>query len=481
MLVNYDVKRVLDNGEYFVIDEFPQKNIRYDFVKNIIFEGIQQIQGLQYRETIEEVGLSKLHKHFSVDNLWHLEKFVENKVREEVLKMTYEVGKDILGLDEEFFIDHNINIRINYPFAVARQAKLTYEDYVHKTSSYSQGYSSELSSKSIKDESSSNTSNLNVLGRVKNALKAISYNSQETNQDRTRKYLGTSQQVKIEGKAKYFKNLPYTASAKFAHGPHLDTWFGHSYDGINLWWAIDGVSEDNGIILYPEMFEQHLEHLKEPPYVSPGTSLPKPCKIAPKAGSMLIFNPEVLHGTQLNVSELTRIVISTRLNPAKPLFDPNIVNYHMKFWYSSKDLATNSFGNVLEFSKEDNLGNSRIKNIDDSPPNQPTVITIDDQKLGEIPIEICNSEGLILGQKILVKFKNEDVVIINNTRGIFAFRSACPHVGINLVDGFYDEKDIYCPGHGVAFDIKDGSSKCDLLKLQVYEAYEKDSKIFLKK
>lgn len=478
---NYIVNDLIKQGKDFIIEDFNNKELTYNFVKNIILKGIEEIEGIETRKTIEKVGLSKLHEHFHVDNLWHLEKIVENGVRQEVLKMTYEVGKDSLSLEGEFFIDNNINIRINYPFTFARLAKLKYEDYIQNRQLNSQTDIQKQFNKSVQLKIAVKDFTSNLLGRGKSFVTRTFKSSQKQHDQSAKSGLNKITELKIEGKAKYFKNLPYAASAKFAHGPHLDTWFGHSYDGINLWWAIDGVTEDNGIILYPELFEKHLEHLEEPPYIIPGITLPKPYKIAPKAGSILIFNPEVLHGTQLNVSDFTRIVISTRLNPNKPLFDPNIINYHMKFWYSSKDFAMGNFDNVLKFTREENLGKLRIKNVDQSTSNHPIIVELEGKELNEIPVEVCTSAHLPLGQKILIKFRNESVVMIRNIHGISALRATCPHVGINLIDGFHDEKNIYCPGHGLAFNISDGSSQCDLLKLKVYNVYEKDDKIFISK
>ena len=39
-------------------------------------------------------------------------------------------------------------------------------------------------------------------------------------------------------KIEYFKNLPVPC---YGHSPHRDTWFGHTYGALNLWWSISGV------------------------------------------------------------------------------------------------------------------------------------------------------------------------------------------------------------------------------------------------
>ena len=55
----------------------------------------------------------------------------------------------------------------------------------------------------------------------------------------------------------------------------------------------------------------------------------------------------------------------------------------------------------------------------------------------------------------------------------------CPHVGIDLADGYHDDKQIYCPGHGIAYSFEDGSSRCELFALRRYEAFERGGTIYL--
>ena len=40
----------------------------------------------------------------------------------------------------------------------------------------------------------------------------------------------------------YHGDLPTLARS---HGPHIDTWYGHSFDGFNVWLSIDGVNADH--------------------------------------------------------------------------------------------------------------------------------------------------------------------------------------------------------------------------------------------
>jgi hypothetical protein len=48
----------------------------------------------------------------------------------------------------------------------------------------------------------------------------------------------------------YHKGHP---PAAWAHGPHIDSWAGHSKDGLNIWWAIGPVPAEAGMVLYPEL------------------------------------------------------------------------------------------------------------------------------------------------------------------------------------------------------------------------------------
>jgi nitrite reductase/ring-hydroxylating ferredoxin subunit len=48
-----------------------------------------------------------------------------------------------------------------------------------------------------------------------------------------------------------------------------------------------------------------------------------------------------------------------------------------------------------------------------------------------------------------------------------------------LSAAYSDDSKLYCPGHGVAFSIEDGSSRCHAFSLEVFEASERDGSVFL--
>ena len=438
MFANEKIERILTKGDYFVFHEFTGQDQAYDFVKRTILQGIQEIQGFEQSEAIEKAGLAKMHEYFDPDNVLALQRLLEKKANKELIKMTYDFGRNDLGLEDQFFIDTIVVYRIHYPYTHAIKGKIRFADTVWP-----------------KPKSTVENIKSKVRRRIQSPRMYTRFDILRFS---------------------YFKDLPLVA---WTHGPHIDPWVGHSYNGINLWWSIAGVEEDNGLILYPGAWGDDFAHLEEPPYIAPGATLPKPQRISIPDGSLLAFNPEILHGTHVNISDQTRIVITTRLNPVKPTFD-TYVKRHVKKWYQSEEIAKGEIGKVREFDKEENLGQSL--RAPSSPRMEKRIsLSMHSQVMDSTPIELCSSETLPVGERMLVPFKNVSIVVVRTKDGLFALNAECPHFGLNLVDGYHDDQCIYCPGHGLQFRLADGSSQSDLFKVKAYKAYDRDGKIFVEK
>ena len=56
----------------------------------------------------------------------------------------------------------------------------------------------------------------------------------------------------------------------------------------------------------------------------------------------------------------------------------------------------------------------------------------------------------------------------------------CPHLGVNLRNGFIINKKVKCPAHGVEFNLSNGYSGCKL-KMKTYKVkiHREDSKILI--
>jgi nitrite reductase/ring-hydroxylating ferredoxin subunit len=265
-----------------------------------------------------------------------------------------------------------------------------------------------------------------------------------------------------------------------AHGAHIDTWYGHSYDGLNLWWSIDGVNEGNTIILYPGMFGYQYPYDPTNMYLAEGVPVTEPQKIVPQPGQLLVFNPEVLHGTQVNISDQTRVVISTRLNPGQPRFELDAA-WNFEHWYSSDDLERKRFSSVTVFPAKDNMGKPSFEFKSGTAAPETTLIEMPGELAGEEAQRVCASSELGDGEKIAVDFQDAKVVLFRVDGEVRALSRVCPHLSFDMRAAYHDDKAIYCPGHGVAYGLDDGSSGCPAFALERYTAWEQDGSIFLQR
>jgi nitrite reductase/ring-hydroxylating ferredoxin subunit len=247
---------------------------------------------------------------------------------------------------------------------------------------------------------------------------------------------------------------------------------------VNLWWSIDGVNEDNTVILYPELFGQELPFDPKNMYIAPGVQLTKPRKITPLPGELLVFNPETLHGTQVNISDSTRIVVSTRLNPETPRFDVN-APFHFEHWYSSKDLERKRFSKLSVFSKKQYPGRPRVVELKETIKETPRPASVPKALSHDEPIPICDSSALIFGDRMAVDLGNTKLMLYRDADGVHAFSRICPHLGMDLADGCQEGDQAFCPGHGIQFSLQDGSSRCEAFRLRQYRVTEKDGKIYV--
>jgi nitrite reductase/ring-hydroxylating ferredoxin subunit len=428
---------IIKDGQYYILDSFVSKNETYAAIENLIFQGIEDIAGVQCRKAVENSGLRKMHEHFPVDSEFQLYKYLQTKASNLIIKLTHDVAREELGIEGEFYIDKDVPIRIHYPLAIARKSKFSFEKSI------------------VYGQSPLRT----IINKVKTRLSA-----QKT--------------ASIKLNKAYHKNLPQPA---WSHGPHKDTWFGHSYDGINLWWSITGVNEHSGLVLYPGTFGVDMAYEHEPPYVAAGVPLPKPVKISLQDGSLLLFNPEMLHSTHVNTSDETRIVVSPRLNPKAPTFS-EVESMHADrkyFWISSLDVEKGIFDNAVVFPRDEYMGEPKLLK-DTAKLTKPLSIKVKQPLKRDVSIDVGESSLLKVGDKMLVEFSNNvEVIVVRNAKGLQALAARCPHVGINLIDGYHDDNAIFCPGHGLKFDLETGKSSCNAFSSRHYNVFEKSDRIFV--
>jgi nitrite reductase/ring-hydroxylating ferredoxin subunit len=74
----------------------------------------------------------------------------------------------------------------------------------------------------------------------------------------------------------------------------------------------------------------------------------------------------------------------------------------------------------------------------------------------------------------------EKLMVFRIDGTVKAVSRICPHLNFDMYAAYSDDSKLYCPGHGVAFSIQDGSSRCKAFSLEVFEAFERDGSVFLK-
>jgi nitrite reductase/ring-hydroxylating ferredoxin subunit len=445
---NIDVPAILSEGRYYVLDDYALRDEMYRKVVDTLLDGIGELHGPDSRAKVKAAGLAHIHEHFPVEKVPLLESYFLKRMRDELYYWSYRVGADTLGLAHPFYVDHLIMVRIHYPHLQARKAGKLAEPPYPISEKWRLAKAALTNPRMLK----------NFV--LKNTPKA------RAEKKRTSKYNAVA----------YHGEIPSPARA---HGPHIDTWYGHSYDGINLWWAIDGVVPDNTVILYPDMFGRPMEYDPVSMYLAAGVPVSKPVKMAFAPGQLLVFNPEMLHGTQVNIADVTRVALTTRLNPKTPRFAP-AAPFHFEHWFSSLDLQKRQRVHSLTvFPSTEYQGEPSVTRKASGEDNRTTRL----QKSLSLPaqgeVAVCPVSVLQAGEKLAIDLNNAKVLVWRDGTALRAYSRVCPHLGVDLVDGYHDSEQVFCPGHGIEFSWKDGTSKCASFRLKTFVATERDGMLCL--
>jgi nitrite reductase/ring-hydroxylating ferredoxin subunit len=434
-------KKLLEvkEGCYKIISNYDNRKNFLETTRQKLLKSISKISGKSVAKKIETCGLDKMHLYFNPDYIPFLSYLLKKEMNDYLIKKFFHVGENNLYLNKKnsFYINKSVNYRIVYPFEYAKKSKITRSVYLS------------LDLKKYK----------NADLEINKAIK------------KSKKYAMTKSDL---NKLNYFKNLPTSCHG---HGPHRDTWFGHTFGAINLWWSITGVNKESGLILYQKVNDLNVKHNKEPAYLAPNQYLNSPKTIALKDGDLLVFDPEIIHATKLNTSNQTRIVFSGRINKNEPKFYKDTKAPEFAHWYYSKDFSLNKPNKTYFFYRKNNSVIAPKKRKFNG--KNYLEIKIRKKLKGNSKYKIIDQKNVIKKKLYKLKFKNFDLsmVFINNFARVFF--SKCPHLGIDLSDGFIDKKKIVCPGHALSFNLDNGKSRCKSLKLKLYKIKKEKKFYFL--
>lgn len=430
---------MVKSGNYKVLNDYFNKKSFIKACELKLLESIEEISGVETRRKVELDGLDKLHKNFPVDYIPFLQFSLDEKLRNNLIRGIYDVGKNNLRYNE-FYIDKELNFRIVYPYETSLKSKLSRSLY-----------------RSIELKNFRNAERELFLAEKKSKNYKPQYSDKK--------------------KQEYFKGLPVPC---YGHSPHRDTWFGHTYGALNLWWSITGVSSETGLVMYREVNKYDLKHTEEPMYVTDDQYLGKPTILDMEDGDLLIFDPEILHGTKLITrSDTTRIVFSGRLNKNKPKFYKMTKAYEYPDWYFSSDISKNINNKIYNFLRKDHSTETPEK-IYKKNDFKIKKININENINFKKKYKIGDLTDFDKRNRYKIIFKNYNISLIFENNNFFAFKSECPHLGFDLTTSFYDKDKgrLVCNGHAADFD-KDGNSGCKLLKLKTFNVIKQDNVIYL--
>lgn len=391
-----------------------------------IISTVGKMKGAAAAQLLREQGIERLHEVIDTEDVTALRNQVLEQLRQPLLSMAAAVGRQILGWDGDFYVDDYLILRINFPYEVARKA----------------------------NPGSENPG----IGRLSATVR---------DQFQARKVIDP-----VYAPKDYHRGHP---PAAWAHGPHIDSWAGHSRDGRNIWWAIGDVPAEAGMVLYPELADVSLPCERRTLYLQAGYRLPVPTYLPLQAGEMLVFDPEVLHGTHLNTTDATRVAISMRLNASRPTFDPACF-YSREFWRRAADIEQ-GHDEVLHLRREDNFGAPVTPAPVQTPPTVPVIAGTLDQAAGlihgQLPATLPDTG------RVIVDAAPYRIMLVRTGDGTRAYDAACPHYGVDLADGGCDADKVYCPACAISFDLQTGKSSCPSLTLQSYDVRQDETGVHI--
>ena len=261
---------------------------------------------------------------------------------------------------------------------------------------------------------------------------------------------------------KYNKGRP---RATWGHGPHKDSWYGHSHSAINLWFSVCGTNEQATMTMFPDHAYSDTAYDPESMYASYSENLGKHVKLELSKGENFIFDPELLHSTRVNTSNQTRIVLTLRTSESEPLFSSTINHDVYDQWLTSDSILEGKL-NPKKVGKKVEIGDYPSTTTDVShykhKINQP--INFDSTKLNRDDFAV--KDGVVFE---LICSDKECLGLFFEGR-LHRFSKYCPHVGAPMLGGYFTPESLTlkCPAHGAEFCLKDGSSGSKNLKLSTF-------------
>jgi nitrite reductase/ring-hydroxylating ferredoxin subunit len=421
-----------------IFREYVDKASIQTEVMGAFLAGIELLAGRECRQRCERGGLATLHQHYPAEYVHLLEAFVSRRVKRRMLEWSAAMGKQDLGYRDDFLVEDLLVVRVHYPHS---HIGVPSDSAVRPRLRHRVRYGTAAALERARDAYDSKGS-LKLAGRV------VEYSRQR----RKRAALP----------------LPYRC-----HAPHLDSWLGQPMTSLSVWLAIAGVDRDNSLCLYPDTYGKTLP-FNGAQFLGTGLCLPKPMRPDIADGDLFVFSTDILHGSQLNVSNKTRIALTTRIDPGTPTFSKDSL-WFVQRWYSSKGIERRRWHHTMVGAAEHSIERPR----DAAGLESSRSIAIERRFLPNEPYEIGPSTLVPEGGSIAVQFDNKRILILRANGDLRAISAICPHEGYRLDEGYHDACTVVCPGHGLEFDTRTGQSALARYRLSTFKVHETAGTIFV--
>lgn len=268
----------------------------------------------------------------------------------------------------------------------------------------------------------------------------------------------------------------FLPKAYWTHGPHKDSWYGHSLNALNFWMALTDLNIDNTMILYPEVAYQCLSFDSKTMYAAHGQDLGNPVEFTLERGQNLLFDPEILHSTRLNTSEDTRVVLTLRTCLNRPQFASSINHSTYDMWVSSGSIEAGRFDPIQVSSYIDTSDIDYIK--DNLQIRKECAEYLQkDYAYTDIGRNLDDFRDLRAGVLYTTSFCDVTRILIRNEDKLFSLPQLCPHLKAPLSSSKYCPKSqsVLCQGHGLRFRLDSDSSSTDRRGYERVDRFTLDS------
>jgi nitrite reductase/ring-hydroxylating ferredoxin subunit len=420
---------------YTLLHEYTDKARLIEELTQTFYKGIELFAGRECRERCEKDGLGLMHLHYPAEFTDLLIGYVNRRMKRRMINWTAEIGKKDLGFKGDFMVQDLFVVRIHYPHGhIGKPSSVAANPPLWHRLWY--GWDSRI--ESIRQVIESKAGPIRL-------LKTIGF---------------------IRRKAVF-------PMAYRVHAAHKDSWQGQSVGALSVWLGISGLDRDNALFLYPDTADVRMP-IGVSRYFGSGCVLPEPTRPKLGDGDLIVFSTDILHGGQLNVSEFTRVSITTRIDPGMPVYDPSSL-WYVQRWYSGAELLRGHW-------RRRTIPGAKHPNTAPGPQTEPQLtpsVRIPSRLLPNQMYRVAPSSAIGEGKKFTVEFENSRILLLRSQGRLKAFSGKCPHGAYNMDDGFHDDKVMVCPGHGLEFDAQTGKSALNRYCLTPFEVEEKDGAVFV--